>query len=470
MDVERALLSKIVSTGEYAKVVAKQIHGGMFSDDESRDMWDFIAGFVRKYKTCPSIEAAKESKPGFEFEHIQEPIEYVIDRFQVLVRKRMAQDLIFELGAAIDDPDQASEIELRFLEAAREIAMAVPTDEVARFSDMDKRQREQVQAQKEGLKPGIPFGFPYLDDKTGGIQSHEFITVAAFSGVGKTTLLNAIAFNVYSNPTEDYVGLYIPLEMSAKALLARFDAMAAGLDYKKLKHLDLDEESLENWVRVAENIKKKMKSKDIIIADKIRHCTPDKVYAEMIRHNPDIVFLDYLSLMRSSSPSRSSSMWQSLTEITQDLKQTARMLEIPIVAAAQTNRSSAKEGADLDNIGYALSVVQDSDIVLGLHADDQMKAEQEMEIRLRKNREGALGQFRCLWNHEEMLFRQKDLTDRFGRPGNGSSSANKGARITVDEIAKQRQKEKPKTQRPTKRPAPRAKPTRQRPIKEKIAA
>jgi replicative DNA helicase len=110
-------------------------------------------------------------------------------------------------------------------------------------------------------------------------------------------------------------------------------------------------------------------------------------------------------------------MWQSITEITQDLKQVARTLKIPILAAAQTNRAGGKEGAELDNVGGSLSIIQDSDIVVGLFADDEMKAQKEMEIRLRKNRDGKIGEFRAVWDHEKMEYRQKTLKDTYGRSG-----------------------------------------------------
>src|SRR6185295_13072910 len=125
--------------------------------------------------------------------------------------------------------------------------------------------------------------------------------------------------------------LIISLEMEAATLLRRFDAMATALDYYALKRMELGDEQMETWRQKAEQIREK--SADIPVIDSIRHCTPDHVFAETVRHKPDLVVIDYLSLMRSSRPSRNVSQWQSLTEITQDLKQNARTLKIPILAA-----------------------------------------------------------------------------------------------------------------------------------------
>lgn len=450
MDIERALISKIIATGQIDKAVGKGVSVEMFADEDCADMFAYIQAHTRKYKSPPSKEAAKEAKPDFDFEHVQDTLEYICDRFGVLVRKRVAQDLVFEIGEAINDPAKAHEIETVFLEAAREIATLIPSEDVAHFSDMDKRIVEYEEEAAAGKKPGISFGFPTLDEWTGGIQPGDFITAAAFSGVGKSTLLRSFAFNIYASD-EDVTALYIALEEDRREIFRKFDTMAAHIDYTRMKQLGLQKDDIDTWREKAEQVRKKVASKDILVLDRLRSCTPDKIFMETVRHKPDVVFVDYLSLMRSSTPSRNSSMWQNLTEITQDLKSCARVLGVPIVAAAQTNRSSAKDGMDLENIGYALSVVQDSDIVIGLHADEQMREEKRMEIRVRKNRRGRLGQFPNVWNHDEMDFREENMADRFGRPG----SVSRPAKVTKSDFTKKKQRptRSKKTQRPTRRAA-----------------
>ncbi len=473
--MERALVSKIISTGQLEEVISKGISIEMFlplEDDGAREIFEWIVVHHRTYKSTPSMEAARDEFPDYEFEHVQDSLAYVVDRMAQLVRKRYATEKLFDLGEAIGDKLRSREIELEFLEAAREIATLVPTTRVLRLSDMVERIEKYEVDEVEGVKPGIPFGFPTLDKMTGGAQHHEFITAAAFSGIGKSTLLRAIAFNQYSMP-DDIVALYISLEEEGASILRKFDAMAVGMDYMRLKHLGLKPEEIDDWREKAEEVRSKINNRDILIVDKLRNCTPDKVYAETVKHAPDIVFIDYLSLMRSGNPNkRSNSMWQNLTEITQDLKQNARTLGVPIIAAAQTNRSSSKDGADLDNIGYSLSVVQDSDIVLGLHADDEMKEEKRMEMRIKKNREGPLGMISLIWNHEESDFREEGLRDKFGSKPKRQGDAPKLSRETFSK--KQRPQlptraAKPAVQRPQRptRGQPRQRPTRkpQRPVR-----
>jgi replicative DNA helicase len=411
MNTEQALINKVISTGQLEEAISRGVRADLFADEEARDMFEYLTEHARTYKSPPSSTAVQNDREGWTIEHSQEPLDYLIDKFIILCKRRLSQEALIELAKLTEDPKEGPHLDLHFLEISRRLATLVPSTKVARFSDMDKRVSEYEEKVKEGKTIGVPFGFPTLDHWTGGIQSHELVTVAGFSGLGKSTMLMALAFNAWS---QGRTPLYISLEMEAGAILRKFDAMAATLDYAKIKQLQLPDDQIQNWRLTAENISDN--THDIPVIDSIRGCTPDHIFAETVRHKPDIVFIDYLSLMRSSRASRHASMWQSLTEITQDLKQNARTLGIPIVAAAQTNRSSGKDGAELDNIGYAMSVVQDSDIMIGLFADDEIKERREMEIRLNKNRDGRLGKFIAKWDHEHMNFRELTMKDKFGKP------------------------------------------------------
>ncbi len=431
MDLERALLSKIISTGRIEDVVTKGVEADHFADEECRDVYVYITSYARKYKEAPTKEAIEEEKPGFEFLHVESPLEFIIDRLRVQIRKRAAQDFVVDLAEAVDDKDKSETIELQFLEAARELAQIVPSDELAKFSSMHTRIEKYREEKNLGRSPGIPWGSPTLDAWTGGIKGHQLITVAAFSGIGKSTFLRALAFNVY---LEGFTPYYVSLEEGRDEILANMDIMATNLDAQKFRQLKLTDDDEKSWEQLADEAQNDAERRDILINDAIAVCTPDKVFMETVKHTPDIIFIDYLSLMRSSSPTRSNSIWQSIGEITQELKKNARMLGIPIVAAAQTNRSGAKDGAELDNIGQAIAIVQDSDVVIGLHADEDMKREKRMEVRVNKNRGGRLGKIPYIWDHDRMVFREETMRDKFGKGGVSTSPAKKSAAVDFKEF------------------------------------
>lgn len=412
MDIERALVSKIISTGQLEDAISKGIREDLFADDECRDKFLAIIKHNRSYGSPPSLKAFQSEHPDFDLDLVQDPLAYIIDKFNIMAKRRLAQEMVLDLAEATKDPDKGESIDLYFLEASRKLATLVPSTEVHNFvGDMEKRIADQEKMQKEGKTPGIPFGFPTLDKLTGGILPHEFNTVAGFSGFGKSTMLKAVAFNVWFNGKTP---LIVTLEEEKTIVAQQFDAMAASLDLVKMRQLGLAPEDFDRWKKIRDQLRET--TAEIPIIDNLRYATPDAIFAETVRHKPDLVIVDYISLMRSGRPGqRGVSMWQSITEITQDLKQNARTLMIPILAAAQTNRSGGKDGAELDNIGNSISIIQDSDKVIGLFADDEMKERKEMEIRINKNRRGPLGKFKARWDHSTQEFRELQMQDLFKR-------------------------------------------------------
>jgi replicative DNA helicase len=417
MDIERSLVTKVVASGQLEAAIAFGVRPEHFADEQCQEMYLHLLEHARKFGSPPSMQMLKAQIKAnkrlrdFEWHHTEDALEAISEEFISVVKRRFANDTVVELAKLCDDPDQSRDIDLHFFEASRQLAMLVPSTQVDRFSNMPERIAEYEKRVAEGDKFGILTGFEDLDKWTGGIQPHEFCVVAGFSGLGKSTLLMQMAFNAYM---AGHTPLYISLEMESKAILRKFDAMAASLTYQNLKHLELPESEIKDWKTKAKEIQAAAAKHDIPVIDSIRGCNPDHVFGETIRHKPDIVFIDYLGLMRSARPhNRGSSLWQSITEITQDLKQNARTLGIPIVAAAQTNRAGAKEGADLDNIGGSISVTQDADIMIGLFADDEMKEQKLMELRLNKNRDGRLGKLTAIWDHEKLDFRQQGTADKF---------------------------------------------------------
>lgn len=373
-----------------------------------RRVFRYISDYRLTYGKPPGLAAIKNDIPGWQMENVSEPVEYVVDRFVGYVKARKARGLLYELAEALDDPDpkRRENIDAEFLEAARVLMADIPSAGVSRFSNMLERLDEYEDQKETGDVKRVMWGFKTLDEATGGLQPHELATVSGFSGCGKSTMLMQITRNAwtYSNKI-----LYISLEMEANAILRRLDAMEAPFDYNSFKKFNLSESEINRYRDRALSLQEA--EKDIIVIDDIRNCTPDHIYSETIKHEPDLVVVDYISLMKSGSANNKAKNWEVLSDITQELKQNARILKVPIICAAQTNRSGAKDGAELDNIAYSQSIVQDSDIVIGLHADKEMKDANLREIRLRKNRDGPLKEFMAKWNYENMDFREKRMME-----------------------------------------------------------
>ena len=114
------------------------------------------------------------------------------------------------------------------------------------------------------------------------------------------------------------------------------------------------------------------------------------------------IIVDYLQLMHGQSRDN---RVQEVSEISQGLKNLARELKIPILAAAQLNRQMEARGgkprlADLRESG---SIEQDADVVMFLFREDE-EVKEMVSCSIEKHRNGPTGQFNLYFNGKQVSF------------------------------------------------------------------
>jgi replicative DNA helicase len=420
MNVESSLLSKIIQTGAIEEAISRGIEAEHFADEDTRVVYEFLLEHVRKYKVPPSLEAIQgeiaaiekkqKRKLSFQMEVSSDALGYLIDQFISTIKYRATTDAVRELAARTNDPANWMNLDVDALEMARNLAMIVPSSQVARLSDVKKRIEEYERRKAEGNLWGIKTGIKTLDLLTMGIQQHELATIAGWMGLGKSTLAQVVLFNAY---LQDETPMMISGEMEAEALFRKWDTMATNMKYSALKAMDLGKGDMKKWEQWGEKAEAAAPERDIIVIDDIGKMTVDKVFSETIRYSPDLVCVDYIGLMEA--PNNIGQGWEKITYCTKGLKQNARNLKIPHLVVAQTNREDGGSGAELGKLAGSLSIGRDSDQVYGLFQDEVMKEEERMEVRLLKNRDGAQGQALMKWKPETMEFTELSEKDLFVR-------------------------------------------------------
>ena len=113
----------------------------------------------------------------------------------------------------------------------------------------------------------------------------------------------------------------------------------------------------------------------------------------------DMILIDYLQLISSSSESRNESQNEKITKISRNLKLMARELEVPVIALSQLSRKvedredKTPAMADLRDSG---AIEQDADIVMFIYREEyylKSKSERkgEADLIIGKNRSGGIG-------------------------------------------------------------------------------
>lgn len=403
MNLDRALVTKCAQTGAVTSLLSRGITAESFArtpdGQECAEAFTWMASHTRKYNAPPSQQMFRERFPHWQGEGSEDPIEALADQFRANVKRRMFSAKITELASYESDPKRWDELDQLLIDAGRDLSAHFPAGEVAKFSEMTNRV-DQYEAEKRDpkLQRSLLMNIDPFDKSTNGMRPGNVVTIAGFSGLGKSLLATWMIRNAIE---QDARGLFLTLEMTKEEVLERLDTMVMHFSSKLLGARELPDADIANWRNIARQFKKT--KNEIYVKDKMWGCTVDHVYAEINRYKPDITVVDYVQLMKTQTSN--TSQWQTIAEVTNSLKQVALATDSVIVMVSQDGRDAAENGSTRSNMGGSISVYQAADIYIGLHQTDDMYDNDRMEVRLLKVRRGKRQPKAYLhWEPEHMTF------------------------------------------------------------------
>ena len=262
------------------------------------------------------------------------------------------------------------------------------------FDRLDELQKSS------GKLRGVPTGFRDLDNKLAGMQDSNLLILASRPGQGKTSLALNIAQFVAVNAALP-VGIF-SLEMSQEELVDRLLVGQSDIDAWKLKTGRLDEKDFDRL---------SLSMGELAEAPLFIDDTPGATISEMrtkarrlqVEHGLKLLIVDYLQLIRGRNLEN---RVQEVSEISQNLKNLARELKIPILAISQLSRAVEQRGtrrpqlADLRESG---AIEQDADVVMFLWREDLERPEQ-VTLDIQKHRNGPTGEISLVFRAERTKF------------------------------------------------------------------
>ena len=187
MNVEVALLSKLLQSGKMDVVVDKQIRQTYFSGKYKR-AYKFIADYQMKYGSVPSPRIfRKKFSDIILIDVLEEPLEFWCDELRTKKKHNMIVDSMEDIAKQINelDTDKAySSIKKLVLSVETEVVL---TDRKEINKSTQKRLDAYNSRSKCGGIVGIPTGFPKLDFSLKGFNNGEIITLLGFTGTGNLT-------------------------------------------------------------------------------------------------------------------------------------------------------------------------------------------------------------------------------------------------------------------------------------------
>ena len=249
---------------------------------------------------------------------------------------------------------------------------------------------------------GVRTGFGDLDSLTTGLQKSDLVILAARPSVGKTSFALNIAEHAAVKDRKS-VGIF-SLEMSKEQLVLRLLSSVSNIDSQRLRTGFLEE---LDFARIAPAMNS-LSEAPIYIDDTPNITTMElrtKARRLQAEAGVDLIIVDYLQLMQSSTTTRDANRVQEVSEISRGLKALARELKVPVIALSQLSRQpEMRESKEprLSDLRESGSIEQDADLVMFLWrekergSDDQQTDGEVVKLKLSKHRNGPTGEI-DLW-------------------------------------------------------------------------
>jgi replicative DNA helicase len=243
---------------------------------------------------------------------------------------------------------------------------------------------------RAGQMVGVPTGFQDLDALTNGLHPGQMIVVAARPAIGKSTL--GLDFARSAAIKHGLTTVVFSLEMSRNEITMRLLSAEARVALHTMRSGMMND---EDWTRLARRMSEVAEAP--LFIDDSPNMSMMEIRAKCRRlkqrHDLRFVIVDYLQLM--SSPKKTESRQQEVSEISRALKLLAKELEVPVIAISQLNRGPEQrtdKRPQVSDLRESGSIEQDADVVILLHREDAYERESpragEADLIVAKHRNG----------------------------------------------------------------------------------
>jgi len=290
--------------------------------------------------------------------------------------------------------------------------------------------------QNEDGLVGVPSGLTDLDSRLGGLHKQDLIIIAGRPSMGKTALATNIAFyaakNIEKKDTKSTIAFF-SLEMSSEQLSTRILSEQSRIRSNDIRKGKVSEKEFEQFIETSKNIFELPLYIDETPAISIAAISNRSRRIKRL-YGLELIVVDYIQLMKSSSNRNDYNRVQEISEITQGLKALAKELNVPILALSQLSRQVEQRDnkkPQLSDLRESGSIEQDADVVMFVyreayylenkeptlgsieHAEWQQKMNEISslaEIIIGKQRHGPTGNVKV--EFEAMYTKFKDLENK----------------------------------------------------------
>lgn len=240
----------------------------------------------------------------------------------------------------------------------------------------------------------ISTGYSNLDNfMEGGFFPKALYCISGIPGVGKSLLLGNFAVNAFM---QGYKVLVYTFEMSNVRLFSR---IFSNLTRYNNKEILLDQkgtkEKIENMLSqtTGDLIVKEYNANTTSSNDLLAHINDLSMYKGW---KPDLIVVDYLLIMSTNDKKRSSDdSYRYFKVVSEELRNIAKMLEIPVVTAAQINREGMSDRGGTKSvitpkeISESRGILDTVDFFSSIIQTSKHRQDNKIQLHNNKNRNGS---------------------------------------------------------------------------------
>lgn len=361
---------------------------------------------------------------------------HVVSHARIVMQKYIQRELIRISGEIMTDSFEDKTDVFELLDKAEQDLFEIGNSYLKKDSESIKDilvrtldEIEESRKNKDDLT-GVPTGFPSLDEITGGWQKTDLIILAARPSVGKTAFALNLAVNAALNAKPMGVAVF-SLEMGNTQLVKRLLSMVTEVKLESISRGKMEDYEM---VQLTERMDKLVKAPLFLddqaglnIFELRAKCRRLKV-----KHDIQLVIIDYLQLMHGTNDSKNGNREQEISKISRELKGLAKELNIPIIALSQLSRAVETRSSDkgkipqLSDLRESGAIEQDADMVMfiyrpeyhGINNDENGETVKgETHINIAKHRNGRLDSVKLKAELEYQRFKELPSEQEWGGGG-----------------------------------------------------